>query len=392
MQETFDISAFLKAALAEDIGTGDVTGNAVIPADMQARFVMRAREEMVVAGLVFLPELFVMVEDWVKPLSERSPHPEFAQKQIQTSPGGRGAQAALSVAIPNDEFLATKVGLGSPLPPGEVENPFQDFRVRASSGEGVVVILHITDGMKVTAGTVLATLSGPARALLAGERVALNLVQHLSGIATQTRRYVDAVAGTNAKIYDTRKTLPGWRALQKYAVRCGGGHNHRMGLYDAVLIKDNHIAVAGGVKAAVAAARKYLAGAVTFTPPVTPADAGAQLRESQRKMDPVIRRGDTEERGNTEEGRCLIQVECDTLAQLDEAIAAGADMVLLDNMDVPTLAEGVARARAAGIISEASGNVNLDTVRAIAQTGVDRISIGRLTHSVMAVDIGMDEG
>ena len=213
----------------------------------------------------------------------------------------------------------------------------------------IKVKLLVEDGDLVTAGTTLATVEGPARALLAAERTALNLLQQLSGVATLTRAYVDAVAGTNAKIFDTRKTIPGLRDLQKYAVRCGGGNNHRMGLYDAVLIKDNHIAVAGGLAAAVKAAR------------------------SQVKPD------------------IAIQVECDTLDQLNEALEAKVNSVLLDNMDNATLKEAAARCKAAGVISEASGNVNLQTVRAIAETGVDRISVGKLTHSAVAVDIGLDE-
>jgi len=264
--------------LAEDVGAGDVTSNTVIPAALQATFVLNAREPMVAAGLVYLPELFALIDGAVK------------------------------------------------------------------------VTLHVADGDNAAAGKTLATLEGPARALLAGERLALNLLQHLSGVATITQQYVNAVAGTGAAILDTRKTIPGLRHLEKYAVRCGGGQNHRMGLFDAVLIKDNHIAVAGGVGAAVAACR---AGAPEGMP---------------------------------------IQVECDTLAQLDEALAAGVDSVLLDNMDLATLAQGAAKARAVGAISEASGGVKLDTVRAIAETGVDRISIGRLTHSVRSVDIGMDVG
>ena len=213
----------------------------------------------------------------------------------------------------------------------------------------VKVTLQVEDGIKVEKGARLAQIEGPARAILAGERTALNLVQHLSGIATETRAYVDEVAGTQAKILDTRKTIPGLRHLQKYAVKCGGGTNHRMGLYDAVLIKDNHIAVAGGVHEAVMAAKAY-------APAGTP-----------------------------------IQVECDTLDQLEQAISAKATSVLLDNMSLEDLRKGASRARAAGITSEASGNVSLSTVRAIAETGVDRISIGRLTHSVRAVDIGLDE-
>ena len=217
----------------------------------------------------------------------------------------------------------------------------------------VRVVLQVDDGGAVEAGATLATLEGPARALLAGERTALNLVQQLSGVATLTRHYVDAVAGTNAKILDTRKTIPGLRTAQKYAVTCGGGVNHRMGLYDAVLIKDNHIAVAGGVAAAVKAAR-------------------AQAKTMS------------------------IEVECDTLAQLTEALAAGVDSVLLDNMNNDQLREAVAKVLAynaktgQSVKTEASGNVSLETVRGIAETGVDYISVGKLTHSAVAVDVGLD--
>ena len=218
----------------------------------------------------------------------------------------------------------------------------------------VAVKLLAKDGDMVVAGQALAEFTGPARALLAGERVALNLVQQLSGVATLTAQYVAAVEGTDAVILDTRKTIPGLRAMQKYAVTCGGGRNHRMGLYDAILIKDNHIAVAGGVKAAVAAAR---AAAMGLT----------------------------------------IEVECDMLAQVNEALAAGVDVVLLDNMSNDELRRAVALVRAHNVATgqavktEASGNVNLDTVRGIAETGVDYISVGKLTHSAVAVDIGLDE-
>lgn len=209
----------------------------------------------------------------------------------------------------------------------------------------VKVQMKSEDGDTVSAGGVIATVSGPVRAILAGERLALNLMQHLSGIATATNAYVKAIEGTNAKIVDTRKTMPGMRDLQKYAVRCGGGQNHRMGLYDAVLIKDNHIVIAGGVKKAVAAAKK----------------TGTK-----------------------------IEVECDTFSQVEEAIGAGADIILLDNMDNATLKKAASAAKAADILTEASGNVTLETVAGIAKTGVDIISIGRLTHSVKAVDIGLD--
>lgn len=201
------------------------------------------------------------------------------------------------------------------------------------------------DGQKLAAGAVIARVEGPARALLTAERTAINLLQHLSGIATLTRTYVDAIAGTGAVLLDTRKTIPGLRRLAKYATRMGGAVNHRMGLYDAVLIKDNHIAVCGGIAAAVKRAK-----AAVSTP---------------------------------------VEVECDTLEQLDEAIAAGADKVLLDNMEPSHLREAVRRtARRCSL--EASGGVSLETIRAIAETGVDFISVGRITHSAPAVDIGLD--
>lgn len=208
--------------------------------------------------------------------------------------------------------------------------------------------LNTEDGEEVPANTRLAVIDGPARSLLAGERTALNLLQRMCGVATLTSRYADAIEGTAARIVDTRKTIPGWRHLDKYAVTCGGGQNHRIGLYDGILIKDNHIAIAGSITLAV---------------------------ERARAEAPLLTK---------------IEVECDTLAQVKEAVAASADIILLDNMSLEELQEGVALARAAHIATEASGNVNLDTVRAIAETGVEYISVGKLTHSAPAVDIGLD--
>lgn len=215
----------------------------------------------------------------------------------------------------------------------------------------VEVERFVGDGDAVAPGTALLRVSGNARALLAAERSALNTVQHLSGIATLTRAYVDAIAGTGATLLDTRKTLPGLRALEKYATRMGGATNHRLRLDDGCLIKDNHIAVAGGIAAAVRAA----------------VAAGLGIAA----------------------GGLPIVVEVDRIDQIDAALAAGADRLLLDNMDVATLRAAVALV-AGRVPTEASGGVRLDTIRALAETGVTFISVGRLTQSAPAADIGLD--
>jgi nicotinate-nucleotide pyrophosphorylase (carboxylating) len=209
--------------------------------------------------------------------------------------------------------------------------------------------IEIADGGQIRPGDVLCSLKGPARALLTGERVALNFLQRLSGIATLTRRFVDAVAGTGVRILDTRKTTPGWRSLEKDAVRAGGGENHRLGLYDMILIKDNHVAIAGGV-----------------------AEAIARVREQNNRKLPV-------------------EIEVRTIEELETAIDAGVDRVLLDNMDARMLRDAVklARRRSKDITLEASGNVSLETVRDIASAGVDCISIGALTHSAPALDFSL---
>ncbi|MEZ6051717.1 MAG: carboxylating nicotinate-nucleotide diphosphorylase [Planctomycetaceae bacterium] len=214
---------------------------------------------------------------------------------------------------------------------------------------------HADDGHDVVPGSVVASLSGNVRSLLRAERTILNFLTHLSGVATLTRTYVDAVAGTNAVILDTRKTLPGWRILQKYAVRCGGGTNHRIGLWDAVLIKDNHLA-------AVAE------------------NAGGSLAEVVRLAREKAPRG------------VVIEIEVDSLEQLADAVQGAPDIVLLDNMTPMQLSEAVSlRDRESpGVLLEASGGVDLTTVTAIAQTGVERISIGRLTHSAPSLDLGFD--
>jgi len=212
------------------------------------------------------------------------------------------------------------------------------------------LVWKAADGDRVAPDQLLCEIEGPARALLTGERTALNFLQMLSGVATRARQYADAVAGTKAQIVDTRKTLPGLRLAQKFAVKCGGGGNHRLGLYDAILIKENHILAAGSIAAAVAAATRIAEGTA---------------------------------------GQCkFIQVEVENLDELRQALNAGATMILLDNMSLAQMCEAVVLTAGRAVL-EASGNVNLDTVRGIAETGVDRISIGALTKDVRALDLSM---
>lgn len=211
---------------------------------------------------------------------------------------------------------------------------------------GITFTAHFSDGDLLDSGDIIAEIAGDASLLLQGERVALNLLQRMCGVATQTARYVQAVTGTNVRVVDTRKTTPGLRMLEKYAVRVGGGINHRTGLYDGILIKENHIAAAGGITAAISRARAYIPHTLK------------------------------------------IEVETETLAEVGEALTAGADIIMLDNMDVTTMREAVAMIGGKAL-AEASGGVNLTTVREIAETGVDIISVGALTHSVRAMDISM---
>lgn len=260
----------VRAWLAEDLGAGDLTSDAVVPEGVTAKASILLKERGVVCGVELARAVF----------AELDPDLRF-------------------------EALAT-------------------------------------DGME-TAGEI-AQLEGDARALLGGERLALNLLGRLSGIATVTRRYVDAVAGTGATILDTRKTTPGLRRVEKYAVRCGGGTNHRLGLDDGILIKDNHLRLAGSIRSAV------------------------ELAESTG---------------------AAVEVECDTLAQVNEALDAGADTILLDNMTPPELREAVAITSGRAQL-EASGGITLDNVREVAEAGVDFISIGALTHSARALDVSME--
>lgn len=270
-QETID--GIIDAALAEDIGAGDLTSAATLGDDTRLSLVMASREDIVVAGLEIAEQVFRRL----------------------------APQAAI-------QCLAK-------------------------------------DGDRIAAGGAMMSLEGPARGLLSAERTALNLVQLLSGIATETRRYVDEIEGTGAILLDTRKTIPGLRVLSKYATLMGGATNHRLRLDDGVLIKDNHIAVAGSAAKAVELAQQ------------------AGLKD--------------------------IEVECDTLEQVVEAIEAGADRILLDNMSNDDLRKAVEMV-AGKIPLEASGGVSLKTIRGIAETGVDFISVGRITQSAPAVDIGLD--
>ncbi len=270
----FDLDAFVRATLAEDLGSGgDITSQAVIPADARFDGVMNSRDAIAVAGL---------------PIAERF---------------FRALDPAMTIEI------------------------------------------LVEEGAQVAPGTPLMRLSGNARAMLTAERSALNSVQHLSGIATMTRHYVDALAGTGAVLLDTRKTIPGLRILEKYATRMGGATNHRMGLWDAAMIKDNHVAVAGSVEEAVR--RAVAAGIAT------------------------------------------IIVEVDRVDQVAPALEAGATHLLLDNMAPDQLREAVAIV-AGRVPTEASGGVTLDTIGAIGATGVTYVSVGRLTQSAPAADIGLD--
>ena len=261
--------------------------------------------------------------------------------------GDLTSQAVLPPDLPGRAALVARAaGVVAGLPAAEltfsIVDPQLSFQTRAP------------DGSVVGPGAVLAVLSGRMRSILTAERTALNFLQRLSGVATMTARYVQAVAGLPCQVLDTRKTTPGWRLLEKYAVRCGGGHNHRMGLGDGVLIKDNHLAAVGGETGAVA-------------------EAVLRAREKYGARFPL-------------------EIEVDNLTQLDAALAARPDIVLLDNMKPDLMREAVRRrnATAPGVQLEASGGVTLATLRAIAESGVDRVSAGALTHSAPALDIALD--
>ena len=267
---------------------------------------------------------------------------DFVRRVLAEDLGSGGDITSAATIDANARFTA-EMNCRQPITVAGLDIAVAFFR---ALDQGVRIDKLTRDGESVAAGTVLLRLEGNARAMLAAERSALNTLQHLSGIATLTRQYVDRIEGTGATLLDTRKTIPGLRLLEKYAARMGGAENHRIRLDDGLLIKDNHVAVAGGVAEAVKAAK----AANTGFP---------------------------------------VQVEVDRIEQIEPALAAGADRLLLDNMPPPVLREAVALV-AGRVPLEASGGVNLETIRGIAETGVNYISVGRITQSAPAVDIGLD--
>ena len=275
-------------------------------------------------------------------LSEEFDIEEFVRRVLAEDLGKRGDVTSLATIDPDERFTA-EMNCRQAIVVAGLDLASAFFKTLDPQ---IQLEIFASDGDHAEHGTRLLRLVGNARAMLAAERSALNTLQHLSGIATLTRQYVDAISGTSAVLIDTRKTIPGLRVLEKYAVRMGGAHNHRMRLDDGVLIKDNHVAVCGGVAEAVRRAKA--------------ADTGLE-----------------------------VQVEVDRLEQIEPALGAGADRLLLDNMDPPLLREAM-KLVAGRVPLEASGGVTLETIRFLAETGVDYISVGRITQSAPAVDIGLD--
>ncbi|MFL6852882.1 MAG: carboxylating nicotinate-nucleotide diphosphorylase [Sphingomicrobium sp.] len=267
---------------------------------------------------------------------------EFVQRVLAEDLGS-GGDVTSKATIAEDARFTAEMNCREPIVVAGLDIAIAFFQALDA---GMRIEKLASDGDQVETGTVLLLLAGKARAMLTAERSALNTLQHLSGIATLTRQYVDAIAGTDTTLLDTRKTIPGLRALEKYAARMGGAENHRMRLDDGLLIKDNHVGVCGGVAEAVRAAKAFNSG-------------------------------------------LPIQLEVDRIDQVEAALQAGADRLLLDNMKPDILREAVALV-AGRVPLEASGGVNLDTIRAIAETGVDYVSVGRITQSAPAVDIGLD--
>ncbi len=277
----------------------------------------------------------------------RPPHPLLVEPTVRHALEedlGRAGDITSDLIVPPETKAHAKLVARKP---GTVAGLIAAERTLALVDATLALKVEKPDGSRVSAGDVIATIDGSARSLLTAERVALNFTGRLSGIATLTRAFVDAVAGTHARIVCTRKTTPGLRVLEKYAVRCGGGFNHRLGLDDAVLIKDNHLVAAGGIKPAIERARAGL---------------GHMAK---------------------------IELEVDTLTQLEEALSLGVDTILLDNMSPADLRRAVELAKDRATL-EASGTVTLTNVRAIAETGVDYISSGAITHSAPTLDVGLD--
>lgn len=283
---------------------------------------------------------------------------QLVRLAVREDLGRQSDWTTVSIVGPDTEGAAAMVARAPGVAAGLRALPIVVDEMQAA----IDIECDAADGDEIAAGTVLADLSGNARDLLTCERPMLNLVGHLSGIATLTREYVRRIEGTRARIYDTRKTMPGWRRLEKYAIRCGGGHNHRTGLFDAILIKDNHLAFAAQTN-------------------LSPADSVRRARAFLAQFDAEYLAKDM-----------LVEVEIDRLDQLDDVLIAGPDIVLLDNMPPEQLRAAVARSKelAPQIELEASGGVNLESVRAIAESGVERISVGNLTHSAKWLDIGLD--
>jgi nicotinate-nucleotide pyrophosphorylase (carboxylating) len=281
----------------------------------------------------------------VEPLSAEEIHRAVALALAEDIGGGDVTTLA---AVPETARAKAVVRAREPLVVAGLSLAETAFRELST---GIQVARAVEDGHRVPDGKPLLQVVGPARAVLSAERVALNFLQRLCGIATLTAQFVDAVKGTGAQILDTRKTTPGWRRLEKYAVTCGGGRNHRLGLFDTVLIKDNHLAVL--------------------------------KNESPNAIAAAV------QRARADYPQLKVEVEADTLEQVEQAVAAGADVVLLDNMNLVQLRLAVQKCKDC-TLTEASGGVTLAGVRAIAETGVDFISVGALTHSARAVDIGLD--
>jgi nicotinate-nucleotide pyrophosphorylase (carboxylating) len=274
-------------------------------------------------------------------------------------------------AVGRAAIVARREGVIAGLPAAALVADEMDKRLAVQT--------DVNDGKKILAGEVVATLSGPVRSILAAERLILNLLGRLSGIASLTRQYVDHVAGTKARIYDTRKTTPGWRRLEKYAVRQGGGSNHRAGLFDAILIKDNHLAF-------LSQAAVEETGATTPMPAAAP--RGDMVALAVRQVRAFLTQAFAEDRRSN----MIVEVEVDSVRQLEAVLLEQPDIVLVDNMPIDDLRRAVLLrdSIAADVELEASGGINLTTVRAIAHTGIERISVGALTHSATVLDLGLD--